>query len=132
MTVKRIAVSIEPELLEKLEKSMRRRVYRNRSKAVSDVLRAWFSRDEWAAGKGRRVGAISICYDHHTPRVLDRITDIQHEHGATVIATLHVHISHRECLEVLVAKGNAEKIRKIADSLASVRGVKSCSLSAVA
>jgi len=131
MSVERIAISLEPEILKKLEASMGRRVYWNRSKAVADILRDWFSREEWARGKGMRVGAISLVYNHHTHGVLDRITDIQHDSGATIISTMHVHLTHEECLEVIAAKGTAKQIQKIADCLASVRGVKSCKLSVV-
>ena len=131
MSVERIAISLEPELLEKLESVMARRVYKNRSKAVADILRDWFSREELASGKGQRVGTISIVYGHHTHGVLDRITDIQHDSGASIISTLHVHLSHEECLEVIATRGSAKQIQAIADGLASVRGVKSCKLSVV-
>ncbi|VVB99155.1 Putative nickel-responsive regulator [uncultured archaeon] len=131
MSVERIAVSLEPELLKKLQASMGRRVYWNRSKAISDILRDWFSNEEWAGGKGVKVGAISLVYNHHTRGVLDRITGIQHDSGATIISTMHVHLSHDECLEMIAVKGGAKQIQKIADSLASVRGVKSCKLSVV-
>ncbi len=131
MSVKRIAISLEPKILKRLEASMGRRVYWNRSKAVADILRDWFSNEEWVNGKGIKVGTISLVYEHHTHGVLDRITDIQHDSGASVIATLHVHLTHEECLEVIAAKGTAKQIQKIADCLASVRGVKSCKLSVV-
>ena len=131
MNVKRIAISLEHELLKKLESSMGRRVYWNRSKAVADILRDWFSREEWNAGKGKIVGTISIVYDHHEHGVLDRITEIQHRSGASIIATMHVHLSRNDCLEVIATKGSAKKIQKIVDSLASVRGVKSCKLAVV-
>ncbi len=131
MSVKRIAISLERELLEKLESSMGRRVYWNRSKAVADMLRDWLSREEWNAGKGKIVGTISIVYDHHQRGVLDRVTEIQHQSGASIIATMHVHVSRDDCLEVIATKGSAKRIQKIADRLASVRGVKSCKLAVV-
>lgn len=131
MSVERIAISLEPEILKKLESSMGRRVYWNRSKAVADILRDWFSREEWVHGKGTRVGTISLVYAHHTHGVLDRITDIQHDSGASIISTMHVHLTHEECLEVIAAKGSAKQIQRIADCLSSVRGVKSCKLSVV-
>ena len=129
MSVNRIAISLEPELLKKLEASMGRRTYWNRSKAVSDILRDWLSKEELVKGRGARIGAISIVYDHHTHRVLERITDIQHDSGANIISTMHVHLTHEECLEVIAVKGNAKQIQKIVNCLASVRGVKSCKLS---
>ncbi len=129
MSVERVAISLEPELLQKLSRSMGRRSHWNRSKAIADVLREWLSNEEWMTGKGERVGTISLVYDHHAHGVLDRITDIQHDSGAGIISTMHVHISHSECLETIAVRGRAETIQKIADSISSVRGVKGCKLS---
>lgn len=131
MSVERIAISLEPDILKKLKASMGRRVYWNRSKAVADILRDWFSREEWVQGKGARVGTISLVYEHHAHGVLDRITDIQHDSGASIISTMHVHLTHEECLEVIVTKGSAKQIQRISDCLSSVRGVKNCKLSVV-
>jgi CopG family nickel-responsive transcriptional regulator len=37
---------------------------------------------------------------------------------------MHVHLYHDHCLEVLVVKGKWAEIRKVADTLVSVNGVK--------
>jgi CopG family nickel-responsive transcriptional regulator len=129
MSVKRIAVSIEPALLAKLEERVSRRVYANRSKAVSDMLRDCLCREEWASGKGGRVGTISFVYSHHARGALEKITAIQHEAGPCVKASMHVHLPRGECLEVIAVKGTSRKIRAAADAIAAVRGVTSCKLS---
>jgi CopG family nickel-responsive transcriptional regulator len=128
---KRVSLSLPPELIAKFDALARKKAYWNRSKAVADVLRDWISRDEWVKGKGVKVGTISILYDHGMSGVLDRITETQHKFGASIIASMHVHLSHDSCLEVIAAKGGAREIQKIADSLASVRGVKHCKLAVV-
>jgi CopG family transcriptional regulator, nickel-responsive regulator len=131
MKVERIAVSLEPELLKKFEGKIKQRAYWNRSKAVSDVLREWISRDAWEVGKGEMVATISILYNHHMHDALDRITDLQHEFGKGVLASMHIHLSHDDCLEVIAVKGSSQKIRKISDGLSSVRGVKHCKLAVI-
>jgi CopG family nickel-responsive transcriptional regulator len=131
MSVARVAISLERELLGKIEKRMGERVYRNRSKFISDIIRDWLLKEGEAGGPGTRVGTICVVYDHHTRGVLDRITGIQHGFGTNVIATMHVHISHDECLEVITARGRAKRLQKIADAIASVRGVSTCRLSIV-
>jgi len=40
------------------------------------------------------------------------------------MAGMHVHLDHDHCLEVLVVKGKGAEIRKVADALVSVKGVK--------
>ena len=131
MSVTRIAISLEPELLEKIEARLSNGSSRNRSKAISDILRDWFLKEEMITGHGTRVGAISIVYNHHTKGVLDRITEIQHQYGANVISTMHVHLTHDDCLEVITTKGDVSKIQKIAQAIGSVRGVSCCKLSVV-
>jgi CopG family nickel-responsive transcriptional regulator len=37
---------------------------------------------------------------------------------------MHVHLDHDHCLEVLVVRGKGSEIRKVADALVSVKGVK--------
>jgi len=128
---KRISLSLPPELIEKFDGLAREKAYLNRSKAVADVLRDWISRDEWVQGKGVKICTISILYDHGMRGVSDRITEVQHRFGASIIASMHVHMSHDDCLEVITAKGSAREMQKIADSLASVRGVKHCKLAVV-
>jgi len=49
---------------------------------------------------------------------------MQHEHYDHVLSTLHVHLDHDNCLEVLVIKGKASEVRRIADGLISTKGVK--------
>lgn len=131
MNVTRISISLEPDLLRKMEAHMGEGVFHNRSKAISDILRDALLKKETLSGKGIRVGTISIVYNHHMRGVLDRITGIQHQFGAAVIATMHVHLSHDECLEVISTRGNADKIQKMAEAISSVRGVTSCKLSIV-
>jgi len=131
MSVERIAISLEPQLLKKLEKSMGKRVCLNRSKAIADILQDWLSQQEWAAGKGKKVGAISLLYEHQRRGILERITQVQHDSGANILSSMHIHLNREECLEIVAVRGSPAQLQKIACSLASVRGVKSCKLSIV-
>jgi CopG family nickel-responsive transcriptional regulator len=127
----RVSLSLPHDLIAKFDAVSRKKAYWNRSKAVADVLRDWISRDDWVKGKGVKVGTVSILYDHSMRGVSDRITEVQHRFGANIIASMHVHLSHDDCLEVIAAKGNAREIQKISDSVASLRGVKHCKLAVV-
>ena len=54
----------------------------------------------------------------------DKLIDLQHEHHRRILSTLHVHLDHDHCLEVLVVRGKASQVRRIADALISTKGVK--------
>ena len=41
-----------------------------------------------------------------------------------IISTLHVHLDHDHCLEVLAVRGKAGIIKRIADELIAAKGVK--------
>jgi len=69
-------------------------------------------------------GTITIVYNHHRPHVQETLTDLQHKHLDTIVSTLHVHLDHDNCLEVLVVRGKGAVIRSVADHLIAVRGVK--------
>jgi CopG family nickel-responsive transcriptional regulator len=54
----------------------------------------------------------------------EKLTSIQHDYHHSILSTLHVHLDHDNCLEVLVVKGRAGVVRKVADILISTKGVK--------
>jgi CopG family nickel-responsive transcriptional regulator len=56
------------------------------------------------------------------------LTDIQHDHGGLIIASLHVHLDHHNCMEVLAVRGSADAIRELADRLIAAKGVKHAKL----
>ena len=74
-------------------------------------------------------GAISIVYDHHKRELIDMVVDMQHEYQDMIIASQHAHLDHHNCLEVIIVRGKADKIRNLSDKLRSVKGVKHGSLS---
>jgi CopG family nickel-responsive transcriptional regulator len=53
-----------------------------------------------------------------------KLTDIQHDFHSSILSTLHVHLDHDNCLEVLVLRGRSSDVRKVADTLISTKGVK--------
>jgi CopG family nickel-responsive transcriptional regulator len=55
---------------------------------------------------------------------MELLTDIQHDHGDLITATLHVHLDHHNCLEVLAVRGRADRIKRVADTLIAAKGVK--------
>ena len=67
---------------------------------------------------------MTLVYDHHVRQLNQKLTSIQHVHHHAVLSTLHVHLDHDNCLEVLVVKGKSAEVRKLADALISTKGVK--------
>ena len=121
--VVRFSVSIEKRLIEQFDALCRERGWSNRSEAIRDAIRRDLVRREWDAGE-EVAGVITLLYDHHRPGVSDRLTEIQHHALDTVVSTTHVHVDERTCLEVVIVKGEARAIERLADRLIGLKGVE--------
>lgn len=120
----RIGVAIDTDLLDKFDSLIARRGYTNRSEAFRDLIRDELVERTWEAPDSNVVGTVTLVYDHHVRLLTDKLTDLQHEHHRSILSTLHVHLDHDNCLEVLVVRGKSATVRRIADTLISTKGVK--------
>jgi CopG family nickel-responsive transcriptional regulator len=122
--VARFSVSLPAELAEQLERMTREKGYDNRSLAVADMIRAHLVEHQQQFGDKEIAGTITLLYDHHKQHVQAALTDIQHDHHEVIIATLHVHLDHHNCMELLAVRGKATVIKRIANELIAAKGVK--------
>jgi CopG family nickel-responsive transcriptional regulator len=122
--VVRFTVSVPQTLAKQLDRMTREKGYDNRSLAVADMIRDQLVEHHQNYGNRDIAGTITLVYDHHKQHVQAALTDIQHDHHDVIISTLHVHLDHDNCLEVLAVRGQAGTIKKIADELIAAKGVK--------
>jgi len=120
----RASISLPPKLLSDYDKMVAEKGYDDRSPAVADMMRAQLVEHRQKTGSGEIAGTITLVYDHHTQHVQEALTSIQHDHHHVIISTMHVHLDHHNCLEVLVVRGKAGLVKKIADELIAAKGVK--------
>jgi CopG family transcriptional regulator, nickel-responsive regulator len=122
--VARISVSLPQKLLSQYDEMVEEKGYDDRSPAIADMMRAQLVEHRHKTGSGEIAGTITLVYDHHTQHVQEALTEIQHDHHEVIVSTMHVHLDHHNCLEVLVVRGKASLIKKIADELIAAKGVK--------
>ena len=120
----RIGVAIDSDLLERFDRLIEQRGYTNRSEAFRDLIRDELVQKMWESPDSDVVGTVTLVYDHHVRMLNDKLIDLQHDFHRSILSTLHVHLDHDNCLEVLVVRGKAGTVRKIADALISTKGVK--------
>jgi CopG family nickel-responsive transcriptional regulator len=120
----RFGVSMETELLEAFDRIIARKGYANRSEAIRDLIREALVEQEWQTGRETTCGALCLVYDHHSHDLAHKLTHVQHESLGTIIATLHVHLDHDNCMELIVVRGQAQELQSLADRIISTRGVK--------
>jgi len=120
----RIGVAIDSDLLARFDQLINGRGYTNRSEAFRDLIRDELVQKAWESSDTEVVGTVTLVYDHHVRMLSEKLTDLQHDHHKNILSTLHVHLDHDNCLEVLIVKGKAGAVQRIADALISTRGVK--------
>jgi len=123
----RFGVSIEKVLLDKFDRYIRQRGYKNRSEAFRDLIREDLVKKEWLEGKDV-AAAITIVYDHHKRELVNKLTNIQHNFQNLIVSSQHIHLDHSNCLEIIALKGNPKKIQSLASKLKAAKGVKHSSL----
>lgn len=120
----RFGISIDSRLLQRFDGLIADKGYQNRSEAIRDLIRNALVEQQWAREDEETVGTVTLVYDHHTRDLSDKLTEHQHSHHQAIISALHVHLDAHHCLEVVVVKGKAREVRRLADELIGTKGVK--------
>jgi len=123
-SVTRFSISMEGGLVRQLDAMAAEKGCANRSQAVATMVRAHLIEHHGQAGHHEIAGTITLVYDHHKRNIQALLTDIQHDHQNVIIATLHVHLDHHNCMEVLAVRGRANRVKAVADELITAKGVK--------
>jgi len=122
-TTIRFGVSLDSDLLEQFDALCDQRGYQNRSEAIRDLIRNMLVQREWEETDGEVAATLSLVYDHHKSDLAQKMTEAQHDAHHLIITTLHVHLDHHNCLEVLVLKGPANEVRSLGQKLISTKGI---------
>ena len=127
--VTRFSVSVDPELLEEFDDVIRRTGY-SRSSAIQAAMRGFLAEHKWSTGEGGvATGTVTMIYDHHVKGLGDALTEIQHGFLDVVSSSIHVHLDHDNCLEILAVRGEIDRIKELTRALRASRGVKQLKLS---
>jgi CopG family nickel-responsive transcriptional regulator len=124
MELERISLAIEKDLIARFDALVARSGKGNRSEAIRDLIRRRLVEEEWERGKKDAVASLTLVYDHGKRELADRLVDAGHEHHGEVLATMHVHLDHDLCLEVLALRGKPADLRHISEHLIALKGVK--------
>jgi CopG family nickel-responsive transcriptional regulator len=120
----RIGVAIDDELLTRFDQLIAKRGYTNRSEAFRDLIRHELVQEVWESSDVEMFGTVTLVYDHHVRMLTDRLTELQHNYHSSIISSMHVHLDHDNCLEVILVRGKAPMVQKLANALIAVKGVK--------
>ena len=127
--LKRFGVSVESELISQFDKHISSLKYKNRSEAIRDMIRSKLSENKLQNINSEAFGIITITYDQHKRDIEKNLTSYQHTSFKSIVFTNHIHINHDNCLEIIVVKDKISKIKKLAEQLLSLKGVKNGKIS---
>jgi CopG family nickel-responsive transcriptional regulator len=119
----RFSVSLEADLLEAFDRFVKEGAFATRSEAIRQLLRRTLTVEAFEGDDKPVTASLTLVYDHHRPHLVEKLLALQHDHTGQVVASMHVHLDHDRCLEVLVLRGTGEALRSLAASLRGLKGV---------
>ena len=119
----RFSVSVEGDLLERFDRYCAEEQFATRSEAVRQLIRETLTRRAWESESRDVAGTLTLVYDHHRAQLRDQLMHLQHDNTDLVISTVHAHLDHDVCLEVILLRGPAGRLQKIAAQLRGMKGI---------
>ncbi len=124
----RFSVSLESDLLGRFDAFCAAGKFETRSEAVRQLIRERLTAQAVAADAADVAASLTLVYDHHKTRLTDRMLDVQHAHTDQVVSSMHVHLTHDLCMEVIVLRGAAAALQNLAAELSGMKGVHQAQL----
>lgn len=126
--VVRLSFSIEKNLYERMEALVQRDGYGNRSEFIRDLIRDKLVEKQWEENE-EAIGTITFVYNHHAPKLNDKLLNIQHRFLNVILTTTHIHLDHHLCAETVLVRGRAQRIQELCSAIRKQKGVLHASLS---
>jgi len=124
----RFSVSLESDLLAKFDRFCQEGKLATRSEAIRQLLREKLTSEAWEAAATEVAASLTLIYDHHRAKLTDKMINIQHDHSECVVSTMHVHLSHDMCMELIALRGPAEALQHLAAELSGLKGIHQAQL----
>ena len=124
MGLVRTGVALDSDLLKRFDRLIRAEGYENRSEAFRDIIRDRLNDARLRSGDTFVVGTVTLIYDHHWRLLPDKLMELQHKYHELIISTVHSHLDHDMCLEVVVLKGQLKRVHELATRLIGLKGVQ--------
>lgn len=125
----RFGISMPQSLIEQYDRLIALQGYDNRSEAIRDLARKALLTSSSMQPDETVAGTIVMVYDHHIRDLPITLMDLQHDYHHAIISTMHIHLNHQQCLEILVVRGKVQKLRELQQRIQVLKGVGYAELS---
>jgi len=82
------------DLAEQLDETVAKRGFKNRSQAVTEMVRNHLAELKAEAGTETMAGTISLVYDYRKRNLQTTLSEIQHRYYLLIVTSMHVHLEH--------------------------------------
>ncbi|NRF90297.1 nickel-responsive transcriptional regulator NikR [Paenibacillus frigoriresistens] len=125
----RFGISMPQSLIEQYDRLIALQGYDNRSEAIRDLARKALLTSSSMQPEETVAGTIVMVYDHHIRDLPITLMELQHDFHSAIISTMHIHLNHQQCLEILVVRGKVQKLRELQQRIQVLKGVGYAELS---
>ncbi|MBP2642320.1 MAG: nikR [Firmicutes bacterium] len=122
-TLVRFGVSMSQELVEQFDKMVTEQGYDNRSEAIRDLVRKALIQPNRIPETEVVAGTIVIVYDHHSSSLPGYLMELQHTYHHDIVSTMHVHLNHNQCLEIIIVRGVLANLSELGRQIQVQKGV---------
>ncbi len=120
----RFSVSIPQDVAAGLDQMAADRGFANRSQCLTSIVREQLVRHAAEDGDTVMMGIFSLIYDHQKRDLQNKLTDLQHQYLVEIITIQLVHLKNQQSLQIMLVQGAARTLRKMADEMTSLKGVR--------
>lgn len=127
-TLRRVTVSMSEDTFQALDRLVNERGFDSRSQGISEMIHCQAAEHLGKIGTEVMAANLTLVYDESKSSLLRDLSRICREHIAEVISSQHVLLEDEHVMEVILMQGPARALRRIADELATCKGVKTAQL----
>ncbi|HEY2784320.1 MAG TPA: nickel-responsive transcriptional regulator NikR [Fimbriiglobus sp.] len=124
----RFSVSLESDLLAEFDRYCTAGQFATRSEAIRQLLRERLTHAAFDADAADVAASLTLVYDHHRSKLTDKMIQIQHTHANRVVSTMHVHLTHDLCMELIALRGPGAELQLLAAELSGLKGIHQAQL----
>jgi CopG family nickel-responsive transcriptional regulator len=125
----RFGIAMPQTLMEQFDELITEQGYDNRSEAIRDLARKALLASSSMNPDETVAGTIVMVYDHHIHDLPITLMELQHNYHHAIISTMHIHLNHQQCLEILVVRGKVKQLRELQQRIQVLKGVGYAELS---
>ncbi|MDG6773679.1 ribbon-helix-helix protein, CopG family [Thiomicrorhabdus sp. ZW0627] len=124
----RVSASMPAQLLENLDRLVKRRGFNNRSALLMEMIQKEVALQNQKHSDEVMAGTVTLYYDHTVPGLQHRLNGIKHKYVAEIISSTQIQLVDQHTLEVNLLQGSAQQLQLISDEMIANRGVKTGNL----